>query len=131
MINFAINSFEDKDFETRTTVKCLVREGKTLVSKFVAAIKKDRNLEAEISDLYAIIEYVANGTYPKLPDTKYRILTGIKSKDYQAFEAKSKNLRLYLFFDRDMIIIFGGKKVEQDEDKLRVKQILKDYNNSK
>ena len=131
MISFATKSFEDREFNTLTPVKCLVREGKTLVDKFINATKKDGNLERELSRLYAIIEDVANRVQPMPPPSKFKIYKGLKAGTFQGYEARTTNLRLYVFFDKDLIIILGGKKVDQDEDEERIKQILKDYNNSK
>jgi len=106
----------------------LVRNGKCLLDEFVNDIKKDKNLEPELGDLFANIEDVANGEL--LPSNRYKILK-LGKLPFTAFEAKTKNLRLYLFHERNtgIVLIIGGKKTEQDEDLDRIKRIIKEYSN--
>jgi hypothetical protein len=95
-----------------------------LYDEFKTEIKQDNNLKAELGDLWAILKYVADGKAPYLRETKYKKL---KNTKYPIHEAKSKELRLYVYIDDGMIIILGGKKTEQDEDIKRVEGIIKEY----
>lgn len=115
------------EFATRQRVFKLLRNDKSLIDNFLAEIKNDKNLEPELGELYGIIENAADGL--QLPINKYRALKVAKNLKYKPFEAKSKHLRIYLFQEREtgMIIIIGGKKVEQPNDIKRVEQIIKDY----
>lgn len=83
----------------------------------------------ELGDLYAVVEYVANGTQPPLPINRYRkISIGNKIK-LSVYEAKSSHLRLYLFHEpgTGQVLIMGGKKTSQKEDIERIKRVAKDY----
>lgn len=117
-------------FRTRQDVYKLVRNGKCLLDEFVKDIKEDKNLEPELSDLFANIEDVANGEL--LPYNRYKILK-LGKLPFTAYEAKTKSLRLYLFHERNtgVILIIGGKKTEQDEDLERIKRIIKEYSSFK
>jgi hypothetical protein len=117
---------EDLGFNTRQRINKLKRNGKSLIDEFLEEIKKDKNLEPELGELYATLEDTANGKMvPKNQFRKLRLSSKIK---YSAFEAKSKHLRLYLFHDENgKIIVIGGKKVEQERDIERLEKIIREY----
>lgn len=127
MPNFAIN--EIKDFDTKQKVYKLLREGRCYFDEFVAQIRIDTNLVNELGDLYAIIEYIANGTQPPPPKQKFKKINIGNKARLSIYEAKSRHLRLYLFHETGtgQILIMGGKKTEQTGDIERIKKIAKDY----
>jgi hypothetical protein len=117
---------EDLGFNTRQRINKLKRNRKSLIDEFLEEIKKDKNLEPELGELYATLEDTANGKMvPKNQFRKLRLSSKIK---YSAFEAKSKHLRLYLFHDENgKIIVIGGKKVEQERDIEKLEKIIREY----
>ncbi len=98
-----------------------------MYDEFYREIEKDRNLEPELYDLQAIIEDAAN--VKLLPKNKYRKLNLSRNLRLSAYEAKSKNLRLYLIHESisGKIIILGGKKTTQVKDIKKVEKILREY----
>lgn len=118
------------DFETLQPVNKLIRNGKCMFDAFVKAAKSEEKLEAELGELYAIIQYVASRKTPYLPKQKFRKLHLKKKLKYTGFEAKSKHLRLYLFMEKEtgIILVFGGKKGTQEQTDLELfEKIIKDY----
>ncbi len=115
------------EFDTLQKVGKLLRNGKCLYNEFVAEIQKDKNLENELDELFVHIEDVANNQ--RVPHTKYRKLHVSSKLTFTPYEAKSSNLRVYLFHDSEsgQIIVCGGKKTEQDEDIEKVERIIKEY----
>ncbi|HKR03975.1 MAG TPA: hypothetical protein VJY62_05000 [Bacteroidia bacterium] len=117
---------EGLGFNTRQRINKLKRNGKSLINEFLEEIKKDKNLEPELGELYATLEDTANGKM--VPKNQYRKLRLSSKIKYSAFEAKSKHLRLYLFHDENRkIIMIGGKKVDQERDIERLEKIIKEH----
>lgn len=125
-MNIFAKTFLD-EFSTPQRIFKLVRNNKCLIDSFLTEIKKDKNLEPELGELYAIIADAADGSL--LPPSRYKPLKIAKNLKYQPYEAKTYHLRIYLFHEREsgMIIIIGGKKTEQRQDLKRVEQIIKEY----
>ena len=125
MSTFVVKQIED--FETNQKVNKLIRNGKCILDDFIKDINSDKTLAAEIGDLYAIIEDVANEK--RVPKTKYRNLHLTKKLKFNPYEAKSKHLRLYLFHDKEngQIIVLGGKKGTQLKDLSKFEKIIQEY----
>ncbi|UPT68719.1 MAG: hypothetical protein M0D57_08890 [Sphingobacteriales bacterium JAD_PAG50586_3] len=102
----------------------LVRDNKCIIDDFFDEIKADNNLKGELFKVWAIIEDVANGLL--IPPNKY------KSVGNDAYEVKTKHLRVYhCRKDGLIILVSGGKKTTQDVDIKRAKKIIKEYLQSK
>jgi hypothetical protein len=127
MSNFTIA--EIKEFDTKQKVNKLLREGRCYYDEFISATKRDANLSKELGDLYAVIEYLANGKQPQLPTTRYRKLEIGSKLKLAIYEAKSRHLRMYLFHESGtgQILILGGKKTEQTENIEKIKRIAKEF----
>jgi hypothetical protein len=127
MPKFAVKLYNDLWAKQR--VGKLFREGKCLLTEFIDEIKKDKNLEPELGDLFAILKYVADGEKPLPPISKYRKLNLGGKSPYTGYEAKSASLRIYLFHDPDtgLVLVIGGKKVDQDKGIERLKKIIREY----
>ena len=125
MVTFVV--IELDQFETKQKVNKLVRNGKCFLDEFINAIRSDKNLAPELAVLYAIIEDVANNK--NLPPQRYRKLHLKKNLNYTPYEAKSKHLRLYLFYDKAIgqIIVFGGKKGSQFKDLDNFERKISEY----
>lgn len=118
------------EFETLQPINKLIRNGKCMFDAFVEGAKSEAKLEAELGELYAIIQYVANRKTPFLPKQKFRKLHLKKKLKYTGFEAKSKHLRLYLFMEKEtgMILAFGGTKGTQEQTDLDLfEKIIKEF----
>lgn len=121
MITFTIDYIPD--FETRQPVFKLLRNSRCLIDEFWIEIKKDQNLTGQGRAIWKIIEDAANGK--RLPKTRYRKL----NLKHNAFEAKCKQLRIYLIHENKtgQIIILGGKKTTQVKDLKKLRKILDEY----
>jgi len=115
---------------TKRPINLLEREGKCLWNDFKNEIKADNNLKPELTRLFAIVEDAANNKNPS--KSKFKPLKSI-SKTYTVYEARSTNLRLYVFSENitGVIVVLGGKKTTQDSDLKRMKQLMKEYTNFK
>ena len=122
MPKFAVEQITQ--FGTTIKVCKLYRDDQCKYDEFRAEIK-DTNLESELGDLYAIIRKAANKE--SLPKTKFRKLKLSKKLSYAGYEAKSDNLRLYLFIDGDFIMVLGGKKGDQSQDIDVLEKTIKEY----
>jgi|GEM_PF-1968281 len=118
-------------FETSSTVWKLLRNGRCFVDEFVEEVKRDKNLRQEWLEIIATIHDAASGKL--LPQKRYRKLTLAKSFVFQAFEAKSFSLRLYLITEHNIgkILVCGGRKKNQIKDIERLKRITKEYSHFK
>lgn len=128
MHNFTLQPIEE--FETKQSVFKLLRNGKCHFDKFFEEISIDKNLAPELGDLFAIIRHVANDSTSNLPPTKkYRKLNLGSKLKYNAYEAKSDHLRLYLIQERGtgLIFILGGKKKNQTRDLEHLKSLIKEF----
>jgi hypothetical protein len=101
MTNFTYLAIES--LSKHQPVYKLVRNEKVLIEDFILEVKADRNLAPQLSELYSVIEDVAKGL--RLPSTRYRKLKLGKLR-FTPYEAKSSHLRLYLFRDDDLGIVF-------------------------
>lgn len=102
------------------------RNGKWLIDEFLEDVKKDKNFEPELGELYATLEDTANGKM--VPKNQYRKLRLSKKLKFGAYEAKSRHLRLYLIHDEQgKIIVIGGKKTNQERDIERLEKIIKEF----
>ncbi len=121
MITFAIEFIPE--FETRQPVFKLLRNGRCLIDEFWIEIKKDQNLSGQGRAIWKIIEDAANGR--RLPKARYRKL----NLKHNAFEAKNKQLRIYLIHEKKtgLIIVLGGKKTTQVKDLKKLIKILDEY----
>jgi hypothetical protein len=124
---FVVVEFDQ--FKTKQKVNKLIRDGRCLADEFINEIRADKNLAPELSELFATIEDVANNKI--VPPNRYKILHLRKNLNYTPYEAKSKHLRLYLFFDKEkgQIIIFGGKKGSQAKDLKNFEKRITEYSN--
>ena len=113
-------------FETKQPISKLIRNGKSLIDEFIRDIKADKNLSPQLAELYSIMEDVGNNLL--VPRTKYKRLN-LRRLKYCPYEAKTSNLRLYVFRDDDLgiLIVIGGKKTEQTEDLRRLEKLIKEY----
>lgn len=115
---------EISDYETEVPVFKLTRNGKCMYDAFVEKVKKDANISHEPDVIFAHIEDVANHLAPV--EKKYRKIKG--TKKFHLYEAKSRNLRVYLLHvSEGRIIILGGWKVNQKQDILKAISIADDY----
>lgn len=116
------------EFDTIQPVFKLVRNGRCRFDEFCEQIESDNNLNAELGDIYAVIEEVANCN-GFLPPAKFKQLHLSGKLAFKGYEAKSKHLRVYLFHDKEtgQIIALGGKKGDQDEDINRFVKTIKEY----
>lgn len=112
---------------TKISVFELYRYGESLFKPFVDEIEKDGNLFDKLAGAIRIIEETSNlNRYPK---TKFREIQGHKLK-CKVFEAKSGQIRLYLFHEENTgrIIITGGLKGNQKKDLKSILKTIKEYN---
>ena len=112
---------------TKISVFELFRYGESLFKPFVDEIEKDGNLFDKLAGAIRIIEETSNlNRYPK---TKFREIQGHKLK-CKVFEAKSGQIRLYLFHEENTgrIIITGGLKGNQKKDIKSILKTIKEYN---
>ncbi|MBI2968418.1 MAG: hypothetical protein HYY40_11495 [Bacteroidetes bacterium] len=125
MVTFAVQPLPE--FETRQRVNKLIRDGKCMVDEFKDEVLQDNNIRDEWGELIAVVKDIANDKM--LPKTRYRKLKLSKKLPYSGFEAKSHNLRLYLFREHltGQILVCGGKKKTQEKDIARLEKIIKEY----
>jgi hypothetical protein len=118
-------------FETSSTLWKLLRNGRCFVDEFVEEVKKDKNLKQEWLEILATIHDAASGKL--LPQKRFKKLSLAKSFEFQAYEAKSFSLRLYIITEHKIgkILICGGRKKTQIKDIERLKRIIKEYSHFK
>ena len=126
MATFAVKHIDELE-RTKQAVFKLVRNGKCLFDEFAEEIEKDNNLSPELDELIANLESVANNE--RLPPQRYRILHLNSKLAFTPFEVKTSHLRMYLFRDDEtgQIVLFGGKKGDQESDLERVDKLIKEY----
>ena len=97
-----------QEFETYQKVSKLVRNGKTLLDQFQADVQRDKNIAGEYDELIATLKDVANNK--DVPESRYKKLRMSGKLKYPCFEAKTRELRLYIFREHNtgQIIVFGG-----------------------
>jgi hypothetical protein len=123
MSNFTL---VDSGCYTKQKIYKLCREGVCFYDEFREQLRNDTNLEPELGTLWPILKYVADGKTPLQSSNKYKKINKIFK--YPVYEAKSPNLRMYVFFDQgSMVILLGDKKTEQEQNLNRIEAILKDY----
>lgn len=93
---------------------------------FFVTIKKEGNLTSELKTIQARLMEIAE--CKSLPDTKFKDITP-KKETIKEYEAKTKNLRVYMFHEQNTgrIIICGGKKSNQKKDLQHFRNIKKQY----
>ena len=118
-------------FETSSTVWKLLRNGRCFVDEFREEVKKDKNLREEWLEMIATIHDAASGKL--LPQKRFKKLKLAKSFVFQAYEAKSFSLRLYMITEHKIgkILVCGGRKKTQIKDIERLKRIIKEYSHFK
>ena len=99
------------------------------IDDFWDQIEKEGNLVKQLDNAIAIMERHAQGH--ALSPKKFKKIS--TSKDpVNEYVVKTKDLRIYLFRDKDgAIVVSGGKKSTQRSDINRFKNLVKEYCNSK
>ncbi|HEY5326833.1 MAG TPA: hypothetical protein VIJ27_07520 [Mucilaginibacter sp.] len=91
-------------------------------NEFCKEIEDETNWACELDEMKAVMDDVANGEI--VPKWKWRKYKGIDD----TYEAKTDNLRAYILKDENgYIIIYAGKKSDQDKGINRYKSITKRY----
>ena len=126
---FTFTVVQLSEFQTQQPVYKLLRDEKDLLQPFLDYIAKNNNFAKEFKRLYTIVAYVANNSKPPLPQTHYRKLQLSSDEQYEAYEAKSKHLRLYWFHQpkTSLILVFGGTKNSQKKDLARLQVVMNQF----
>ena len=86
---------------------------------------KDGNLRKELKRVYALIQFVGNH------GTRHKNIHQLKDiPNFTTWELKTNHLRFYFLYGQGMMIISGGKKVDQKADISQLKSILKQLPNN-
>lgn len=115
---------------TKIDVYELCKNGKSVFEEFFEQIEGEGNLISNLAAAIRIIEDSAN--LKMVPKSKFRVLQGLSVK-CKVFEAKSGNIRIYMFHEEKTgrVIVMGGKKDSQDEDIKRLERMIKEYHKQK
>lgn len=106
----------------RTPLYALTRGENCDYEEFTYEIKSEGTYVKELKSIYSVLEFLGSGRTP--PSGKCRKLQGYDGQ-IQPWEIKTKNLRLYYYYDNGVIIICGGKKTNQHIAIKHLKQIVK------
>ena len=108
----------------------LVIDGRCAFDEFCNDIVKAGN-EGALKSLLTNMDSLSNNL--RLPPSKYKELRGRAKNDrIKDFEFKKNEYRVYGFVsDAGDIIVFGGKKTRQERDIARLREIKKEYFNTK
>jgi len=101
------------------------------IDEFEALIKKEGTYVNEIDSLYAIVEQTCNML--RVSKNNWKELRLEKKIPYKVYEARSRNLRMYLIHEEKTgrVVIYGGKKTNQDSDIKRIKKMVTDIERTK
>ncbi len=113
---------------TKIDVYELCKNGRSLFSDFFSEIEIEGNLLSNLAAAIRIIEDTSN--LNRRPKSQFRIIQGL-SVNCKVYEAKSGNIRIYLFHEEKTgrVIVIGGLKGDQDEDIKKIEKTIKDYFN--
>lgn len=102
--------------------------GLCLIDEFWDEIERQGNLKKQLNNAIAIMERYAQGL-PTSP-AKFKNITE-RGDPVNEYEVKTKDLRIYLFKDKEgAIVVSGGKKSTQPRDINRFKNLTIEYINS-
>lgn len=108
---------------TKIPVFMLCIDGQNVIQNAIEKIQSEGSYEKEIPGLFSIINQTCNLKH--LPDTKFKQLK-LYSGLGKVYEAKSKNLRMYLTHieKTGRAVILLGKKTNQKKDLNQLKSLL-------
>lgn len=125
MEKFSITLSPNISSSTRIKVYELLKHGESLFQEFFDTIEKEGSLFGNLAAAVRIIEETAN--LRRYPRTKFNVIQG-HSLEGKIYEAKSGNIRIYLYHEKSgRIIITGGKKTTQSKDIKAVIRLIKAY----
>ncbi len=124
MTKFSIR-LSDRVAPTKIRLYKLAINNTCPVDEFEALLRQEGTLISELRQIYSVIEDTCN--LFSLPKTKFRLLKMGKSS-YQLYEAKSKNLRYYLFKleKTGRVVLLGGRKGNQSADLKYLERLIKE-----
>lgn len=97
--------------------------------EFWKEIEHEGNLAKQLKSAVTIMERVSRNL--PTPANKYKPISDRHSL-VKEYEVKTKDLRIYLFRDRNgAIVVSGGKKSTQKQDITRFKNLANEYINSR
>jgi len=122
MSNFGVKRVLE-EIGYRTPIYALTKSDYCEYEDFINKTKAEVKYNGELKSIYGHLETIGSGKFP--PANKCRKLEGFPG-NFQPWEIRTKNLRLFFFYDHGLIIICGGKKANQKKDINYLKKLEKD-----